>query len=119
MKHSSVLVLALLWSTLQAQVRLTNLNYYTVDGNVFILEEKGKPLIIEEAWQYYVQNKFIPIATPGNDINLGFVKHFYWIAIPVEPGTGTDGITTVVTGAVCRAVVLATLVPAGFTVTTF
>ena len=71
-------------SKADAQVLLENQNAYSVNGNVFIFEETSNALSIQEAWNYYNQNKFTPFATPTNSVNKGFVRSIYWLAIPVE-----------------------------------
>lgn len=79
----SIILLLPLSTKVYAQVNLGGSNSYSLNGNVFLFEEKGKPLSVEEAWKYYSQKGFKPVPALSS-INLGFVKHVYWLAVPVK-----------------------------------
>ena len=64
-----------------AQVNLGGSNSYSLNGNVFLLERKLYPL--KKHGNYYLQKGFKPVPALSS-INLGFVKHVYWLAIPVK-----------------------------------
>lgn len=67
-----------------AQIVLNQQNTYALNGHVSVLVEEMRPLSIAEIWRAYEQKKFMPIATPNNNIDSGFARHIYWLAIAVN-----------------------------------
>lgn len=68
-----------------SQVHLSNDNTYAFKDNIYLFQEpyEGR-LSIKEVAGYYDRHLFRHLSNPDNNLNLGFVDHFYWIAIPIE-----------------------------------
>lgn len=87
MKPHLLLMLFLLQSsnTALVQVGLSNLDSYTLNKNIYLLkEEPNNFLSVKEALKLFDQHHFSHISNPDNNLNLGFVDQFYWIAIPLK-----------------------------------
>lgn len=87
MKPLLLLILFLLQSshTASVQVHLSNLNSYTLNKNIYLLKEQTNNLLsVKEALKLFNQHQFTHLSNLDNNLNLGFVDHFYWIAIPLK-----------------------------------
>lgn len=84
MKGWLIIILLLSAIKTNSQVLLSDRDIYSLDGNIFMLKETGKPLSIDECRQQYRDNKFQPVHSINNAVNIGFVENVYWFAIPVK-----------------------------------
>jgi signal transduction histidine kinase len=79
-----ILILLLSGAKTHSQVLLSNKDTYALDGNILMLKETSKPFSIDECWQQFTDNKFMPVHSVNNAINIGLVENIYWFAIPVK-----------------------------------
>ena len=83
----SICMLLILGLKVQGQKITLPQNEYAFNGLIQILREEGKPLTVSEALSKYHQQKFKPVETRHNNLNIGYVQSVYWVAIPVENQT--------------------------------
>jgi len=85
MKSGLLFIYLICWSAiLWGQVRLDSLEQYDLQNNTWLLKEGQQPLTIQQAWSLYARKGFRKIHAADNEVNLGFVKDIYWVAIPVD-----------------------------------
>ncbi len=87
MKPLLLLILFLLLSsrTTLAQVHINNLDSYSLNKNIYLLKEQPNNFLsVKEALQLYDKHQFAHFSNTDNNLNLGFVDQFYWIAIPLK-----------------------------------
>lgn len=72
------------------QVQTDGRESYALDGEVYYYTEEAAPLSAEEAFSLFQKGVFRPLATPGNNVNLGYTERVHWLAFRVSIGDTTE-----------------------------